>query len=177
MTEPTDRDREVYLVRKGGYFYRPNAQGYTSNPDEAGRYTWEEAWKHSHPNGDDGPCDGIDIVHVREVASPRAQIERDTIARLAAQSGVSGFDLLERADAAKADAWDYSVGHSKAAAIITEAIAAAVAGERARRDDEIVAWLRSFGSVRCGEGMGISAMLDAGPLFAASLERGEISHD
>lgn len=48
-----------YLIRKGGYYYRPNAQGYTTGKAEAGRYTLEEAIKHSHPNGPDGPRDGI----------------------------------------------------------------------------------------------------------------------
>ena len=48
-----------YLICKGGAYYRPNAQGYTRNRAEAGRYTLEEAISHSHPNGPDGPRDGI----------------------------------------------------------------------------------------------------------------------
>jgi hypothetical protein len=48
-----------YLICKGGAYYRPNAQGYTRNRSEAGRYTLEEAISHSHPNGPDGPRDGI----------------------------------------------------------------------------------------------------------------------
>jgi hypothetical protein len=28
---------ERYLIRKNGYYYRPNAQGYTSHKAEAGR--------------------------------------------------------------------------------------------------------------------------------------------
>ncbi|MEG8224021.1 hypothetical protein OSJ57_26045, partial [Sphingomonas sp. HH69] len=48
-----------YLICKGGAYYRPNAQGYTRNRSEAGRYTLEEAISHSHPNGSDGPRDGI----------------------------------------------------------------------------------------------------------------------
>ncbi|QUT07897.1 hypothetical protein KFK14_11210 [Sphingobium phenoxybenzoativorans] len=48
-----------YFIRKGGYYYRPNAQGYTSNKAEAGRYTLEEAISYSHPNGPDGPRDEI----------------------------------------------------------------------------------------------------------------------
>lgn len=48
-----------YLICKGGAYYRPNAQGYTRNRSEAGRYTLEEAISHSYPNGPDGPRDGI----------------------------------------------------------------------------------------------------------------------
>lgn len=53
--EPGDR----YLITKNGAYYRPNAQGYTTSKLEAGRYTLEEAIAHSHPNGPDGPRDGI----------------------------------------------------------------------------------------------------------------------
>ena len=56
-TKPGAVDR--YLIRKGGYYYRPNAQGYTGNNAEAGRYTLEEAISYSHPNGPNGPRDGI----------------------------------------------------------------------------------------------------------------------
>lgn len=52
----------LYLIRKRGAFYRPNAEGYTMNRAEAGRYTLAEAISHSHPNGSDGPRDGIDYM-------------------------------------------------------------------------------------------------------------------
>lgn len=32
-----------YLIRKGGYYYRPNCSGYTTSKFEAGRYTKAEA--------------------------------------------------------------------------------------------------------------------------------------
>ena len=48
-----------YLICKGGAYYRHNAQGYTRNRAKAGRYTLEEAISYSHPNGPDGPRDGI----------------------------------------------------------------------------------------------------------------------
>lgn len=38
----SDEKRE-WLVRKGGYFYRPNGAGYTTRKIEAGRYTKAEA--------------------------------------------------------------------------------------------------------------------------------------
>lgn len=43
MTE-TARD---WVLRKRGYFYRPNAQGYTASIHEAGRYTEAEAKAHA----------------------------------------------------------------------------------------------------------------------------------
>jgi hypothetical protein len=72
MTTDTDRERalpdEGWLIYKGGRgWYRPNAQGYTSNPAEAGRYSREDALSYSHPNGLDGPRDGLSIRHESEV--------------------------------------------------------------------------------------------------------------
>lgn len=55
-----------YLIRKGGYFYRPNSQGYTSSAVEAGRYTLEQATRLTHPNGPDGPRDGLTYHHRSE---------------------------------------------------------------------------------------------------------------
>jgi len=50
---------DQYLICKYGMYYRPNAQGYTSSRAEAGRYSLADAIRHSHPNGPDGPRDGI----------------------------------------------------------------------------------------------------------------------
>lgn len=50
---------QMYFITKGGAYYRPNAQGYTCSRDEAGLYTLAEAILHSHPNGPEGPRDGI----------------------------------------------------------------------------------------------------------------------
>ena len=66
-TSPTDQVEAAYLIRKGAYWYRPNAAGYTGRAHEAGRYTREEAYSYSHPNGPDGPRDGIDFLHISEV--------------------------------------------------------------------------------------------------------------
>ncbi|MDE1914723.1 MAG: hypothetical protein KGJ57_17510 [Sphingomonadales bacterium] len=59
-----------YLIRKGGYWYRPNAQGYTCSIEQAGRYTLAEAIKYSHPNGPNGPRDGISYELAPEKPSP-----------------------------------------------------------------------------------------------------------
>lgn len=37
---------QQFIIRKGGYYYRPNAQGYTSSLLEAGRYSETEAITH-----------------------------------------------------------------------------------------------------------------------------------
>lgn len=40
-------------LKKRGYWYRPNARGYTACECEAGRYTLEEAKKHEYKLGDE----------------------------------------------------------------------------------------------------------------------------
>lgn len=39
-------------LKKRGYWYRPNACGYTDREEEAGGYTLEEAREHAHPDGE-----------------------------------------------------------------------------------------------------------------------------
>lgn len=68
MTKAVTPDAAEYLICKYGKYYRPNAQGYTGNVAEAGRYTLAEAIRHSHPNGPYGPRDGITY----ELAPPSA---------------------------------------------------------------------------------------------------------
>lgn len=58
-TTPATQALDEYLIRKNGYWYRPNAQGYTLCEADAGRFTLNEAISYSHPNGPDGPRDGI----------------------------------------------------------------------------------------------------------------------
>jgi hypothetical protein len=52
-----------YLIRKGGFFYRPNSQGYTPSVLEAGLFTHEEVIKLTYPNGPDGPRDELSYHH------------------------------------------------------------------------------------------------------------------
>ena len=84
--EPVERaDGRNYLIRKGGYWYRPDCSGYTSSRWEAGRYTEEKARSESHPNGPDGPRDGMEYFHISEVKWPRRptapQPDRDGVLR------------------------------------------------------------------------------------------------
>jgi len=61
------RDPAVYLIRKYGGYYRPNCQGYTRFKEEAGRYTLAMAISETHPNGPDGPRDGMTYIHEDDV--------------------------------------------------------------------------------------------------------------
>lgn len=61
---------EIYLIRKNGMFYRPNAQGYTCDSAYAGRFTISDAIRHSYPNGLNGPRDGIDYMLADEPDAP-----------------------------------------------------------------------------------------------------------
>ncbi|WP_411838607.1 hypothetical protein [Paracoccus sp. ME4] len=65
----TDEARQTgWLIHKEGRgWYRPNAQGYTSRPEEAGRYSYKDALSYSHPNGWSGPRDGITIRHESDI--------------------------------------------------------------------------------------------------------------
>ena len=66
MASETDAGR--YLIHKAGRgWYRPDAQGYTLDPRQAGRYSFDEAVAHSHPNGPFGPRDGITVKNESEV--------------------------------------------------------------------------------------------------------------
>ena len=60
----------LYVICKYGGYYRPNAAGYTNDVTKAGRYTLAQAISHSHPNGPDGPRDGITYHLAPEVSTP-----------------------------------------------------------------------------------------------------------
>lgn len=59
----------AYLIRKRGAWYRPNSQGYTTTISHAGRYSLEEAIAITHPNGPDGPRDGMSYQLAPEAIS------------------------------------------------------------------------------------------------------------
>ncbi len=81
-----------YLIRKGAYYYRWNCEGYTSDPALAGRYTLEQAEKYTHPNGPDGPRDGLSYIKVSDVP----QLAPDPrIATLEAQLAEAGENIRQ----------------------------------------------------------------------------------
>lgn len=55
--------QDQYFVIKRGLYYMPKACGYTSNINEAGRYSEEEARKHEYPHGSEP-------VTIRKAAHP-----------------------------------------------------------------------------------------------------------
>jgi hypothetical protein len=70
------------ILKAGRGWYRPDAQGYTSDPLEAGRYTYDKAMDYSHPNGLEGPRDGIEIHHESEVPGAIAHADAGLLAAL-----------------------------------------------------------------------------------------------
>lgn len=62
----------AYLIKKRGYWYRENAQGYTSQLWDAGLFTKEEARKHITPRS--RASDQVTMVHIKKVLGG---IERD----------------------------------------------------------------------------------------------------
>lgn len=58
---------DAYYIKKRGFYYRPNAQGYTLDYRQAGVFTLEEVQSYAYPNGPDGPGDGISYVPVSEI--------------------------------------------------------------------------------------------------------------
>lgn len=59
---------DMFLIEKNGWYYRPDASGYTGEKSEAGRYSFEEAAERVGPNGPDGPQDGLSMW--REAEAP-----------------------------------------------------------------------------------------------------------
>lgn len=63
----SDLRERRFLIKKGGAYYRPNSQGYTLSAILAGRYSLQEATSITHPNGPDGPRDGMSFIHEDKV--------------------------------------------------------------------------------------------------------------
>ena len=55
-------DEPMFLICKYGGYYRPNCRGYTMQIHDAGRYTEAQAISETHPNGPDGPRDGMKYI-------------------------------------------------------------------------------------------------------------------
>lgn len=92
-----------YIIYKAGRgFYRPNACGYTLHTADAGRYSLQDAISHTHPNGPDGPRDGMTYKHESEYADGTScekdlQIEelRRTVAMLKRGQEEIGKELAD----------------------------------------------------------------------------------
>lgn len=91
---------EWLIYKEGRGWYRPNAQGYTCNSAHAGRYSREDALSHSHPNGLNGPRDGVTIHHEREIftsaepyaISPETEEVYAAIAKSLGRGGYAVYD-------------------------------------------------------------------------------------
>ena len=82
------KHEQGWLIHKTGRgWYRPKAQGYTSDTAQAGRYSYDDAMSYSHPNGWDGPRDGITIKHESDLPDPAVP---DDVAGLIAELRVIG---------------------------------------------------------------------------------------
>ena len=98
----------VYLIRKGGFYYRPKCSGYTSSAITAGRYTLEEAERYTHPNGPDGPRDDMTFIHEDDVPDPEWRLVASLNARIAAlEAELAAAREAALEEAAKvAEGWD-----------------------------------------------------------------------
>lgn len=112
-----------YLIHKSGRgWYRPGAKGYTLNADEAGRFTHSEAKRWTHPNGPEGPRDGLTFKHESDV--PRgSNCEKD----------LRIHDLTAERDALRAGQEELSQALADAAAQI-ETLKAQLRGAQAAAD-------------------------------------------
>ena len=60
---------DQYLIHKAGRgWYRPDSCGYTLTESDAGRYSLEDAISITHPNGADGPRDGMTYRLASEIS-------------------------------------------------------------------------------------------------------------
>lgn len=82
-----------YVVRKGGYFYRPKAQGYTSSIHEAGLWPKDEAGKYAI---------GVEGVTVHPASEWFALVGNDDLdtrfKRLQAEASDLGYQLVQEPD-------------------------------------------------------------------------------
>lgn len=161
MTD-TSNEARVYLIMKQGFWYRPNSQGYTSSAIQAGRYTLAEAEDITHPNGKDGPRDGMSYVHEDAVVCDDWKAftaQRAEVARLTAELGEARMqaisdgcqlqEAVERADRAEA-------ALSAAMAAVVDAAAVSEAME-----DNGGCWVSCSGCHELNEGVPTGPFSDA----------------
>lgn len=69
-----------YVIHKSGKgWYRPDACGYTFIASEAGLYSLQDAIDYTHPNGPDGPRDGLTYKLKSSVEAPSTCSDEATI--------------------------------------------------------------------------------------------------
>lgn len=126
---------DAYLIRKHGGYYRPNSQGYTTSAILAGRYTREEADSESHPNGPDGPRDGMTFIHEDDVRDEDWLAYREALRQASADALREAARICEAVSGAPRDQWDegdYAMG----AADCQSAILARIDQPQRSRDHE-----------------------------------------
>lgn len=74
----SDREKSFIIHKDGRGYYRPEARGYTTSADEAGRFNIFDAIAYSFPNGKDGPRDGLTYQHESTLAVGQS-CEKDLI--------------------------------------------------------------------------------------------------
>ena len=128
-----------FLIKKQGYWYRPDECGYTSSAIQAGRYTYDDAVKITHPNGPDGPRDGMSFISedivpcedwqaFRALTAKLAQVEaeRDALASQLAEARAALDKTVEAGDIMALDASQF---HSAMWSDIRAALAKTEGGE------------------------------------------------
>jgi hypothetical protein len=148
----------VYLIWKQGAYYRPKAKGYTTSAIQAGRYTLADAIDITHPNGPDGPRDGMGYVHEDEVIDADWQAYQAQAAEIARLTG-DCLKLAQRFDEFHPDpalmariilnGMEHQHRAEKAEAALAAALArVAVLVEAAKIGREYVAgWVKSDGGI------------------------------
>jgi len=86
MSDAPKRDHGWLIHKRHRGWYRPEAKGYTANTSEAGRYSLTDALSYSHPNGMDGPRDGLTITHESDLPLPKPTDAADRIEALEAEN-------------------------------------------------------------------------------------------
>lgn len=108
----------VYLIQKGGAYYRPNSRGYTTSALTAGRYTLADAISISHPNGSDGPRDSMSYIHENEVVCENLEFHRATIKQARTDALQEAHDAVAKV-AAPVEGTPYITGPRKFCAALT----------------------------------------------------------
>jgi hypothetical protein len=131
---------DAWLIRKGGYYYRPNCQGYTTVKAAAGRYSEAEAKAEASV----GP-DNMSAVRADDVPGAAFEISREqasALLDLLAQQAAREEALVKERDVARSEAEfmrNQSITNSR------ECNAAEAENARLR---EALDWIARFAAIR-----------------------------